>query len=141
MKKINIVVGTYGYRKDDKSPVELINSESGPIEVSEKEAARLIKLGVAEEAKETVAEESEEPAVTEETATGHLDAESLEEYTVAELKDLAGKLGLEFKSRATKDELIKLISAAEVEYPVAEDTEDEEADNEEPPVLNAADPE
>ena len=65
----------------------------------------------------------------------------MEEYTVAELKDLAGKLGLEFKSKATKDELIKLISATEVEYPVAEDTEDEEADAEEPPVLNAVDPE
>ena len=133
MKKINIVLGTYGYRKNDTSPVELINSESGPIEVSDKEAERLIGLGIAEEVKKT--------AGTKETATGHLDAESLEEYTVDELKDLASKLGLEFKSKTKKDELIKLISGTEVEYPVAEDTEDEEVDDEEPPVLNAADPE
>lgn len=133
MKKINIVLGTYGYRKNDTSPVELINSENGPIEVSDEEASRLIKLGIAEEYKE--------PAVVEETTTGNLDAESLEEYTVAELKALAVDLGLEFKSRATKDELIKLITAVEVEYATADDTEAEEADTEEPPVLNAVDPE
>lgn len=139
MKKVKIIVGTYGYRKNKVSPVELINSESGPIEVSDEEAARLIKVGVAEEVgkavevKETV---TETPAVAEETVTGHLDAESLEDYTVAELKKLAGDLGLEFKSRATKDELIALISSAEVEAPA-----DEEADGEEPPVLSAVDPE
>ena len=136
MKKINIVVGTYGYRKDDTSAVELIDKNSDAIEVSDKEAARLIKLGVAVEAGAVVATE---PAGAEETATGHLDAESLEEYTVPELKDLAKKLGL--KTSGTKDELIKRISAAEVEYPVAEDTEDEVADTEEPPELEAVDPE
>lgn len=135
--KIKIIVGTYGYRKNDTSPVELIDKNSDPIEVSDKEAARLIKLGVAEEVNKTV---SETPVGAEETATGHLDAESLEEYTVSELKDLAGNLGLEFKSKATKDELIKLISAAEVEYPVAEDA-GADNDGEEPPILNAVDPE
>lgn len=142
MKKIKITVGTYGYREKGKPPVRLINAESGPIEVSDEEAARLIKAGVAEvvDTTEKVVDTTEIPVdvpeiAVEETATGHLDNESLEECTVAELKKLASDLGLEFKSRATKDELIKLISSAEVEYPVVE------VDDEEPPVLSAADPE
>ena len=131
MKTIKIILGTYGHMKNGTPPVDLIDNNSGPIEVSDAEAARLIKLGVAEEITDTTV--TEEPAAT---VTGNLDAESLEEYTVAELKALASDLGLEFKSRATKDELIALISSAEVEAPA-----DEEADTEEPPVLEAVDPE
>lgn len=131
MRKINIVVGTYGYRKNDTSPVELINSESGPIEVADDEADRLIGLGIAKKADEVIEKPAEE--------TGHLDAESLEEYDLAELKDLAGKMGIKFKGRISKADLIKLISDEEVKYPVEDDMED--ADNEEPPVLDAADPE
>ncbi len=133
MRKINIVVGTYGYRKNDTAPVDLINSASGPIEVADEEADRLIGLGIAKEADEPV----EEPV--EEDRTGHLDARSLEKYDFAELKDLAGKMGLKFKGRISKADLIKLISDEEVKYPEEDDVED--ADNEEPPVLNAADPE
>ena len=131
MRRINIVVGTYGYRKNDTSPVELINSASGPIEVADEEADRLIGLGIAKGADEVVEEPAEE--------TGHLDAESLEEYDLAELKDLAGKMGLKFKGRISKADLIKLISDEEVKYPAEDEVED--ADNEEPPVLDAADPE
>ena len=129
MRTIKIIVGTYGYRENGKPPVRLINAESGPIEVSDEEATRLVKAGIAEVVDTTEIPVDVSEIAVEETAKG----ESLEEYTVAELKDLATKLGLEFKSRATKDELIKLISAAEE---VAE-----EVDDEEPPVLSAADPE
>lgn len=137
MKKIKIIAGTYGYRKDGSSAVSLITPESDPIELSDEKAERLIKLGVAKEVGEN-----------EETATGHLDAESLEEYSVSELKELATKMELTFKPKATKKDLIKLISEAEIEYPVADDdTNDEDAEEtndenaEEPPVLNAVDPE
>lgn len=133
MRKINIVVGTYGYRKNDTAPVDLINSASGPIEVADEEADRLIGLGIAKAADEAV----EEPV--EEDRSGHLDARSLEKYDFAELKDLADKMGLKFKGRISKADLIKLISDEEVKYPEEDDVED--ADNEEPPVLNAADPE
>lgn len=131
MKTIKIIVGTYGYKKDKTSPVNLIGQgcSEDVCSVSDEEAARLIKLGIAEEAKETV---TEEPVAT---VTENPESESLEEYTVSELKTLADALGVEYKSRTTKDELIKLISAAKVEI-----TEDEEAD-EEPPVLSAVDPE
>lgn len=139
MKKVIIKVGGYGYRPDKDSAVQLITEKDGPISVSDEEAARLVGLKVAVLAEDTVVE-SPAPvlteAETEETATGHLDADSLREYTVPELKDLAKKLGL--KAGGTKDELIERIAATEVEYPVAdEDAEDDE----EPPVLEAADPE
>lgn len=141
MRKINIVAGTYGYRKDGTSPVELIDSKSGPIEVADKEADRLIGLGVAEEAEEVT------EAQTEEMKSGYPDAEdmetaeALEEYSIAELKELAGEMRLEVKPRMTKKELIRMISDAEAKAPAADDTKDEEADNDEPPVLSAADPE
>mgnify|MGYP003301700070 CR=1 FL=1 len=138
MKKIKIILGTYGYMKNGIPPVDLIDMNSNPIEVSDAEAERLVKLGVAKEVTEIAVEKH---AITEETATGYLDAESLEEYTIDELKDLASKLGIEFKSKIKKEELIKLIAATEVDYPVEEDAEDEEADNEEPPVLSAVEPE
>lgn len=137
MKTIKIILGTYGHMKNGVPPVDLIDKNSGPIEVSDMEAARLIKLGVAKEVTEIVVEKH---TITEEAATGYLDAESLEEYTIDELKDLAIKLGIEFKSKTKKEELIKLIAATEIDYPVEEDTE-EEADNEEPPVLSAVEPE
>lgn len=124
--------------KNGTPPVDLIDMNSNPIEVSDAEAERLVKLGVAKEVTEIAVEKH---AITEETATGHLDVESLEEYTIDELKDLASKLGIEFKSKIKKEELIKLITATEIDYPVEEDTEDEEADNEEPPVLSAVEPE
>lgn len=135
MKKVIIKVGGYGYRPDKDSAVVLVTEKDGPISVSDEEAARLVGLKVAVLAEDTVVE-SPAPAETGETATGHLDAESLQEYTVPELKDLAKKLGL--KTGGTKDELIERIAATEVEYPV--EGEDAEAD-EEPPVLEAADPE
>lgn len=138
MKTIKIILGTYGHMKNGVPPVDLIDKNSGSIEVSDMEAARLIKLGVAKEVTEIVVEKH---AITEEVATGYPDAKSLEEYTIDELKDLAIKLGIEFKSKTKKEELIKLIAATEVDYPVEEDAEDEEAHNEEPPVLSAVEPE
>lgn len=137
MKTIKIIVGTYGHKKNNESYVSLIGKdcETDVCSVSDEEAARLIKIGIAKEVGKTVEVKetvTEEPTAT---VTENLADESLEECTVAELKAKAGNLGLEFKSRATKDELIKLILSAKAEI-----TEDEEAD-EEPPVLIAVDPE
>lgn len=130
MKKVIIKVGGYGYRPAKDSAVQLVTEKDGPISVSDEEAKRLVDLKVAVYADEPVKVDEN----TEEMAKGHLDAESLSEYTVPQLKELAKDLGL--KTGGTKDELIERITATEVEYPVA----DEEAD-EEPPVLEAADPE
>ena len=129
MKKVIIKVGGYGYRPDKGSAVQLVTEKDGPISVSDEEAKRLVDLKVAVYADALKADEK-----TKEMATGHLDAESLSEYTVPQLKELAKDLGL--KTGGTKDELIERITATEVEYPVA----DEEAD-EEPPALEAVDPE
>ena len=158
MKKVKIIVGTYGYRKNDTSPVELIDKNSDPIEVPDAEAKRLIGLGIATaveakavaptpaaapESKEAESPEAEVPMVT-----GHLDAESLKEYSYNDLKKLAKDLGL--SAKGSKEELIERIAAAQVQAPATEDdgtgeggTEDDgtDADNEEPPVLSAVDPE
>lgn len=136
MKKVIIKVGGYGYRPDKDAAVQLITEKNGPISVSDEEAERLVGLKVAVLVEDTVSEPEVETE-DEEMATGHLDADSLQEYTVPELKDLAKKLGL--KTGGTKDELIERIAAAEVEYPAAD--EETDADTEEPPVLEAADPE
>lgn len=164
MKKIKIVVGTYGYRKDETSPVDLIDKNSKPIEVPNEEAARLIELGVAEEVVEgaevktaTPTPEPEfegtaTPAPDTAMVTGHLDAESLKEYSYNDLKRLAKELGLSTKGKT--EELIERIAAANVQAPAEDDgpeteddepspdaTNDEEADDEKPPVLTAVDPE
>lgn len=130
MKKVIIKVGGYGYRPDKKAAVKLITEKDGPISVSDEEAERLLALKVAVLADEPEAEEPE-------MAIGHLDAESLQDYTVPQLKDLAKDLGL--KTTGTKEELIERISAEQVQYPVADEAETET--DEEPPVLEAADPE
>ena len=160
MKKINIVVGTYGYRKNDTSAVELIDKNSGPIEVSDAEAKRLIGLKIAVAAETKTATQTptpapapepngtEEPAPVAPMVTGRLDAESLKEYSYKALQSLAKKLGLSTKGKT--EELIERIAATEVQAPAEDEegtknnvpgTDDEEADNEKPPVLNAVDPE
>lgn len=148
MKTVKIIVGTYGYMKNGTPPVDLIDKNCEPIEVSDEEAARLINLGVAKAAEPTPApaaapapesKGTETPTPEVPMVTGHLDAESLKEYSYNDLKKLAKDLGL--SAKGSKEELIERIAATEVEYPEAEDTEDEEVDTEEPPVLNAVDPE
>lgn len=135
MMRIKIVVGSYGYRKSDTSPVELIDKNSEPIDVSVAEAERLIGLGIAEEVSytEPVVDETETPV------TGHLDVEALKDYTVPELRALAKDLGL--KTGGTKDELIERITAVEVGIPSEDEAVVTEDETEEPPVLEAADPE
>lgn len=132
MKRIRIVSGSYGYMKNGVPPVELIDKDSEPIEVVDTEAERLVNLGVAVYANE-------------ELVTGHLDKEALADYSMKELQKLAKDMGL--KANGSKDELIARITAKEVyasEEPDTKDAEDdipEEPDNDEPPVLDAVDPE
>ena len=130
MKTIKIIRGSYGYRADKSPQVKLIDKNSEPIVVSDEEAARLIKLKVAEEV-----------AAEEKPATGHLDAGQFADYSYNELKKLAKDMGL--SASGTKEELIERISATEVEIPEEDSEEDSEGEdaNEEPPVLAPADPE
>lgn len=132
MKRIKIVLGTYGYMKNGVPPVESIDKDSEPIEVADTEAERLVNLGVAAYASEKL-------------IAGHLDAGQFADCSMKELQKLAKDMGL--KANGSKEELIARITAKEVyasEEPDTKDAEDdipEEPDNDEPPVLDAVDPE
>lgn len=132
--KVKITVGTYGYQRNGNGHVDLINSESGPIDVDTAEAERLIGLGVAEAAEAVTDSEPE-------MVTGNLDPKALEEYTVPQLKALAKDMGL--KAGGSKEELIERIAGAEIQYPVDDEDADvaADADADTPPVLSAAEPE
>ena len=104
----------------------------GICEVDEAEARRLVALGVAaivHEADEapvasgSTAENGDTPCVdmpceengAESDAEAHLDAEQLQEMTVAQLKELAADLGIETAKLRRKDDLIAAIAAVPVE--------------------------
>lgn len=137
MKNVIIIRGGYGYRPDANGPVNLVTAKDGAISVADEEAARLVGLGVAEYAKDT------------KDVEGSLDPGDLGTYAYNDLKKLAKEMGL--SASGSKEELIKRISEAKLS--VSEESEDEgskdeeskdmesESDDEEPPVLEAAEPE
>ncbi len=129
MKKVRIISGTYGLRLpgdrvDPKTPA------SAPFEVSDEEAARLVRLNVAEVVHEAAPAPDPEIGQEEEIQVVQ-EGLAIEDMTVGQLKELADQMGLEYKSRATKAQMIELISNA------AGDGETES--EEEGPELGAAD--
>lgn len=127
MKKVIITVGTYGYRPSLSGPVIPVSHKEGkPIELSDAEADRIVGLGIAKYANGKVAEDQE----------GNFDQDDLSTYAYNDLKKLAKDMGL--SASGSKEELIKRISEEKVL--IQADTK-EENDNEEPPVLEAAEPE
>lgn len=127
--KIKIICGSYGYRtKYGVKPVLL----GGTCDVDSMEAGRLAGLGVAEildapttpaVASAGVADVAQEcgdtPAeqnAAQGPAGGNLDAVELESMTVAQLKKLAGEMGIDTKDLKRKDSLIAAICTEEV-YP------------------------
>lgn len=133
MKKVIITVGTYGYRTDKDGPVIPVSHKEGkPIELLDAEADRIVGLGIAKYANGKAVEEQE----------GNLDPDDLSTYAYNDLKKLAKEMGL--SASGSKEELIKRISDEKVIIPSDADAvvdETENDDNEEPPVLEAAEPE
>lgn len=142
--KIEIISGSYGWRKTKDAMPKLVE-RGGICEVDEAEARRLVALGVAaivHEADEapvasgsTVesgdtpcadmpSEENGAESSAESSAEAHLDAEQLQEMTVAQLKELAAELGIETAKLRKKDDLIAAIVAVPVE-PGEEISEDD----------------
>ena len=138
--KIEIISGSYGWRKSKDAMPKLIE-RGGTCEVDEAEAKRLVALGIAA----IVREVDEAPVATASTgrndaapcadmpnkahgaesdAEAHLDAEQLQEMTVAQLKELAAELGIETAKLRKKDDLIAAIVAVPVE-PGEEISEDD----------------
>ena len=134
--KIEIISGSYGWRKTKDAMPKLVE-RGGVCEVDEAEARRLVALGVAaivHEADEapvasgSTVESGDTPCAdmpSEENGAGaHLDAEQLQEMTVAQLKELAAELGIETAKLRKKDDLIAAIVAVPVE-PGEEISEDD----------------
>lgn len=149
MVEVKIISGSYGWRKTREAMPKLIERGS-TCKVDEAEAQRLVALGVAaivSEAGETpvatasapetgVAPCSDIPSAengAESDAEAHLDAEQLQELTVAQLKVLAEEMGIAAAKLKKKDDLIAAIIAASVEP-------GEEAAEGELPDLSAAAP-
>lgn len=134
--KVEIISGSYGWRKNKDAMPKLIE-RGGTCEVDEAEAKRLVALGIAaivHEADEapvasgSTVESGDTPCADmpseENGAEAHLDAEQLQEMTVAQLKELAAELGIETAKLRKKDDLIAAIVAVPVE-PGEEISEDD----------------
>lgn len=129
--KVEIISGSYGWRKTKDAMPKLIE-RGGTCEVDEAEAKRLVALGVAAIVREVdeapvasvstgrndaapCADMPSEENGAEGDTEAHLDAEQLQEMTVAQLKELAAELGIETAKLRKKDDLIAAIAAVPVE--------------------------
>ena len=138
MKTIQIIKGTFGHLPEGAISVVLKDSKSGPFEVSDAVADRLVSKGIAK-----IAEAAE--------GEGYLAAYD-ESMTKKQLIDVGKGLGVELDEKMTKAEMLKALDEAvakEGEEPEDNpddepegDTGDEESDDETaPPTVSAAEPE
>jgi hypothetical protein len=124
--------GTYGLFNESTKSTIIKTKESAPFNMDDALSLRMIKKGVLVrvnnpeslgEIKEPVKEPEKDPAVISvNTHTGDV----LEDMTLKELKAIAKEQGVTFKIGMSKARLIDAIR---------------EAENEEPPILTAAEPE
>ena len=126
MRKIRVTVGTVGFY-DAKHAHKRKTAADGPFECEDTQAERFVSAGVAEYV--GVAIEADE--VDEQEVTGHL--------AKSQLENLAGDLGVDVTGCKKKADYVDAIAAAEVTAGGVVD--DEDADGDELPDLNAADPE
>ncbi len=142
---IKILAGAYGHRPDpEKSYIEKKDKDSDPFEVNEKEAARLIGLGIAEKAVVNIEKKSDEMSVP--TDPGGQD-DDLEQLSIQKLRKMAKDLGL--PADGSKTVLAgKIRNALNIQQNQEESDDQEEegdetniSDKEAPPILQAEDPE
>lgn len=134
MRRIRVTVGTVGYY-DAKHAHKRMTAADGPFECEDTQAEHFVSAGVAEYVGGVIeADEADDQEVT-----GHLVKSQLEEMTIQQLQNLAGDLGVDVTGCKKKAEYVDAIAAAEVTAGGAVD--DEDADGDDLPDLNAADPE
>lgn len=134
MRRIRVTVGTVGYY-DAKHAHKRMTAAEGPFECEDTQAEHFVSAGVAEYVGGVIeADEADDQEVT-----GHLAKSQLEEMTIQQLQNLAGDLGVDVTGCKKKAEYVDAIAAAEVTAGGAVD--DEDADGDDLPDLNAADPE
>lgn len=134
MRRIRVTVGTVGYY-DAKHAHKRMTAADGPFECEDTQAEHFVSAGVAEYVGGVIeADEADDQEVT-----GHLAKSQLEEMTIQQLQNLAEDLGVDVTGCKKKAEYVDAIAAAEVTAGGAVD--DEDADGDDLPDLNAADPE
>lgn len=134
MRRIRVTVGTVGYY-DAKHAHKRMTAADGPFECEDTQAEHFVSAGVAEYVGGVIeADEADDQEVT-----GHLAKSQLEEMTIQQLQNLAGDLGVDVTGCKKKAEYVDAIAAAEVTAGGAVD--DKDADGDDLPDLNAADPE
>lgn len=134
MRRIRVTVGTVGYY-DAKHAHKRMTAADGPFECEDTQAEHFVSAGVAEYVGGVIeADEADDQEVT-----GHLAKSQLEKMTIQQLQNLAGDLGVDVTGCKKKAEYVDAIAAAEVTAGGAVD--DEDADGDDLPDLNAADPE
>ncbi len=147
MTKVRIVSGGYGAHENGRVKLYLRGQEA---EVSQEEAERLVKLGVAEFVKEpvlmaetlpvddAVSETGDTPEAdgndaTDDLIPGHLDGDELKKLPFDKLKKLATDCGLPVGRLRSRDNIVKAL--VEMETFVSA-----EEDGEEPPSMDAEAP-
>ena len=134
MRRIRVTVGTVGYY-DAKHAHKRMTAADGPFECEDTQAEHFVSAGVAEYVGGVIEADEED----DQEVTGHLAKSQLEEMTIQQLQNLAGDLGVDVTGCKKKAEYVDAIAAAEVTAGGAVD--DEDADGDDLPDLNAADPE
>ena len=133
MAKIKVTRGGCGIQYTDangNARHALKTPENGPFECDDAQAAHFVSLGMAEYVGAAIQET--------EKARGHLSAEDLETWDYNDLKKLAADMGVEPKGKKKADYITAIVA---VEVEIGEGDTEAEGDGDEPPVLNAADPE
>lgn len=123
---IRIINGTYGYRNPQTGVVEAKTVKSKPFTLPEDREDELVAAGVAEYVGEDVS--SDGGNASEAPASKADELEYSDKNTVAELKAIAEKLGIEVAERATKKQIIEALDAAKAGAS-DEDEKSEDDDN------------
>lgn len=133
--KIEITSGTYGYRpKGTLHPMPI--ERGGTCEVSEEEAQRLFRLGVArsvQESEEMSIAPSESENGVEDEESARLNAEQLKTMTNTNLCRMAEEMGIDTTKLKTKAQLIAAINNIPLEDAISEE-------GEQPPALGVEEP-
>ena len=124
---IRIINGTYGYRNPQTGVVEAKTAKSKPFTLPEDREDELVAAGVAEYVGEDVSSDGGD--ASEAPASKADELVYSDKNTVAELKAIAEKLGIQVAERATKKQIIEALDAAKTDESNDEESEGEEADD------------
>lgn len=142
---VKIIKGTYGYRTNpDEVRVIRKDSRSPAFELNDKEAERIISLGVAKRCDSVTEPDHKEPSKLPSTESLKMTEEDIESMGFNDLRKAAKSYGLD--TTGTKEDLIlrlkECLFSANDEDKEPDDNEDDKSDDggEVPPEFGAQDP-